>query len=152
MSKKTIFGQAAARVPSTWAAVTERMMSRWSPAEDEAGTSRRTTRGSTSAPPTAAKAGGKDAGGKPRARDGQRGRKEPEKESATKENTAVDSPDTPVVKKQQDLEQALRDAVSAVGNYGEIYDRNLQSLIPRSGGNLLNEAPYGPQQVALPLV
>mmetsp|Transcript_23720 Transcript_23720/g.55275 ORF Transcript_23720/g.55275 Transcript_23720/m.55275 type:complete len:211 (-) Transcript_23720:110-742(-) len=36
-------------------------------------------------------------------------------------------------------------AIEAVGNYGEIYQRNLESLVPRSGGNRLNEPPFGPQ-------
>ena len=48
--------------------------------------------------------------------------------------------------------QSFRDCISGVGNYGEIYNRTLQSIIPRSGGNLVNTAPYGPQQVAYPII
>jgi ABC-type amino acid transport substrate-binding protein len=40
--------------------------------------------------------------------------------------------------------QMFRDVVVTIGNYGEIYDRNLQSNIPRAGRNLLN-ANGGPQ-------
>jgi len=34
--------------------------------------------------------------------------------------------------------QMFRDAINATGNYGEIYSRNVESYIPRSGRNLLN--------------
>ncbi|CAB9516483.1 Putative amino-acid ABC transporter-binding protein YhdW [Seminavis robusta] len=47
--------------------------------------------------------------------------------------------------------QALRDCISAVGNYGDLYEQTLGSIIPRSGGNLLNQRPFGSQQVAYPL-
>lgn len=36
--------------------------------------------------------------------------------------------------------QAFRDLIFTVGNYGEIYDRNLENYVPRSGRNLLNHA------------
>lgn len=40
----------------------------------------------------------------------------------------------------------FRDAILAVGNYGEIYSRNVEDLIPRDGLNLLNyDDPVGPQ-------
>ena len=41
-----------------------------------------------------------------------------------------------------------RNAIRAVGNYGEIYERNVESIIPRSGRNLLNYNPFGPQMVS----
>ena len=36
------------------------------------------------------------------------------------------------------LKRMFRDAVHAVGNYGEVYERNLASIIPRAGRNRLN--------------
>ncbi|CAB9529228.1 extracellular solute-binding protein [Seminavis robusta] len=45
----------------------------------------------------------------------------------------------------------FRDSVLAVGNYGELYERNLESLVPRGGRNMLNQSPHqGPQHYALP--
>ena len=38
----------------------------------------------------------------------------------------------------------LRDAV-LVGNYGELYERNVERFIKRSGRNKLNQNPFGPQ-------
>mmetsp|Transcript_2794 Transcript_2794/g.4088 ORF Transcript_2794/g.4088 Transcript_2794/m.4088 type:complete len:121 (+) Transcript_2794:11-373(+) len=38
-----------------------------------------------------------------------------------------------------------RHAISAVGNYGEIYSRSVESIVPRKGRNLLNTNPFGPQ-------
>ena len=38
---------------------------------------------------------------------------------------------------------AFQNAVSAVGNYNEVYERNLASLIPRSGLNTLNGGDTG---------
>lgn len=43
----------------------------------------------------------------------------------------------------------LRNAVQAVGNYGDIYARNVESIVPRSGLNLLN-TENGPQFYPLP--
>lgn len=37
-----------------------------------------------------------------------------------------------------EFRQMLRDVILAIGNYGEIYQRNLESTIPRGGRNLLN--------------
>jgi len=42
-----------------------------------------------------------------------------------------------------------RNVIGSVGNYGEIYERNVESIIPRSGRNLLNVNPFGPQMVSL---
>jgi general L-amino acid transport system substrate-binding protein len=39
----------------------------------------------------------------------------------------------------------FRDVILSVGNYGEIYFRNVESIEPRSGRNLLNGNPFGPQ-------
>jgi len=36
-----------------------------------------------------------------------------------------------------DLQRMFRDSVYAVGNYGELYERNLASVLPRSGRNRL---------------
>ena len=44
----------------------------------------------------------------------------------------------------------LRDAIGAVGSYGEIYSRNVEDEIPRSGLHLLNRNPLGPQHYPLP--
>mmetsp|Transcript_13941 Transcript_13941/g.19533 ORF Transcript_13941/g.19533 Transcript_13941/m.19533 type:complete len:436 (-) Transcript_13941:141-1448(-) len=38
-----------------------------------------------------------------------------------------------------------RHTIGAVGNYGEIYSRNVESIVPRQGRNLLNSNPFGPQ-------
>ena len=46
------------------------------------------------------------------------------------------------------FKRMLRDAILAVGNYGQIYSRNLEPIIPRSGRNLLNDMSNpGPQQL-----
>lgn len=51
-----------------------------------------------------------------------------------------------------DLNQMLQNAIQAVGSYAEIYDRNLQEHLPRSGANKLNgEVLGGPQQHSAPL-
>lgn len=39
----------------------------------------------------------------------------------------------------------FRDAILAVGSYGEIYERSVQSSFPRNSRNLLNVNPVGPQ-------
>ena len=44
----------------------------------------------------------------------------------------------------------FRDAVAAVGSYGDIYARNAEQSVPRSGLNALNAQPHGPQHYALP--
>ena len=41
-------------------------------------------------------------------------------------------------------------AVNVVGNYGELYDRNFDSLVPRGGMHLLNAGIFGPMQRAPP--
>ena len=49
--------------------------------------------------------------------------------------------------------QSFRDSIASVGNYGEIYDRTIGSLLERSATtNQLNAVPYGPQQVGYPLI
>jgi hypothetical protein len=48
------------------------------------------------------------------------------------------------------LNRMLRDATLAVGNYGEMYQRNLEPLEPRSGRNLLNTNSQGPQHFPMP--
>ena len=48
--------------------------------------------------------------------------------------------------------QAFRDLILAVGNYGDIYQRNLEDIIPRSGRNLLSNATTKtPQYFPFPL-
>lgn len=42
---------------------------------------------------------------------------------------------------ESDQETMLQSAIAAVGNFGEIYARNLEVRIPRSGPNLLNRNP-----------
>ena len=45
-----------------------------------------------------------------------------------------------------DHSRMFRDSLLAVGNYGEIYARSVQSSVPRNGRNLLNNVnPPGPQ-------
>jgi hypothetical protein len=44
----------------------------------------------------------------------------------------------------------FRDAVRAVGNYGEIYERRAQADVPRGGLNLVNVKLSGPQHYPLP--
>ena len=44
----------------------------------------------------------------------------------------------------------FRNAVAAVGNYGEIYQRNAEADMPRGGLNLLNKFLGGPQHYPLP--
>jgi len=51
----------------------------------------------------------------------------------------------------QDYNRMYRDAIRAVGNYGEIYDRNVNARVQRQGRNELNIAPLGPQHYPLPL-
>jgi len=49
------------------------------------------------------------------------------------------------------LLRMFRDAILEVGSYAEIYDRNLQALIPRHGRNKLNLFPNtGPQHYLYP--
>lgn len=43
----------------------------------------------------------------------------------------------------------LQNAVQAVGNTGELYERNIERLVPRAGLNRLNDAG-GPQLYSLP--
>jgi ABC-type amino acid transport substrate-binding protein len=49
----------------------------------------------------------------------------------------------------ENLKQIFRDCIKGVGSYGEIYNRTLQDLIPRSGRNLLNK-DYDAQQFVPP--
>ena len=44
----------------------------------------------------------------------------------------------------------MRDVIGAVGSYGEIYKRNIENEIPRTGLHLLNDNPLGPQHFPLP--
>jgi general L-amino acid transport system substrate-binding protein len=41
------------------------------------------------------------------------------------------------------LKKSLRNAVCAVGNYGEVYQRTLEPIVPRSGLNLANDGTTG---------
>ena len=43
----------------------------------------------------------------------------------------------------------FRRAVSAEGNYAEIYNKNMAATVPREGRNLLNLNPFGPQHFTL---
>lgn len=50
-----------------------------------------------------------------------------------------------------DFKRMFRDSILLVGNYAEMYERNLEPLIPRGGRNVLNSAPNnGPQHYLLP--
>lgn len=49
------------------------------------------------------------------------------------------------------LQRMFRDAVLAVGNYGEVYERHLSGILPRSGRNRLNQdEDNGPRQYLPP--
>ncbi|CAB9520228.1 extracellular solute-binding protein [Seminavis robusta] len=49
------------------------------------------------------------------------------------------------------MQRMFRDAVFGVGNYAEIYSRNVEGVIPRSGRNLLNPTQHsGPQHYPIP--
>lgn len=51
----------------------------------------------------------------------------------------------------QKFHRMFRDSVLAVGSYSEMYNRNLEPIIPRSGRNQLNAHPnLGPQHYPLP--
>jgi len=43
----------------------------------------------------------------------------------------------------------MRNIINAVGNYGDIYDRNIDTLGPRDGLNMLNSG-NGPQFYPFP--
>lgn len=50
-----------------------------------------------------------------------------------------------------DFQRMFRDAMFVTGNYGEIYDRNLEAHVPRSGLNLLfDNANPGPLHFPMP--
>lgn len=44
----------------------------------------------------------------------------------------------------------FRDAILAVGNYGEIYERSMESFVPRSGRNELNNNTVPGSQFFVP--
>ena len=51
----------------------------------------------------------------------------------------LDAGDMPVVELfGEQYKQSLRDATLAIGDYGQIYERNMARYVPRSGPNLLN--------------
>ena len=47
------------------------------------------------------------------------------------------------------LERLFRDAILAVGNYGEMYRRVFGQNATRVGRNMLNASPFGPQHYPL---
>jgi ABC-type amino acid transport substrate-binding protein len=70
-----------------------------------------------------------------------------EEENITHGATALDMPVVEVFGLK--YLQMFRDVIVTIGNYGQIYDRNLQSHIPRAGRNLLNDND-GPQLLPFP--
>ena len=51
----------------------------------------------------------------------------------------------------RELKRMFRDSILFVGNYGDIYNRNVQDFIPRSGRNMLNKGPHlTPQHYIMP--
>lgn len=44
----------------------------------------------------------------------------------------------------------FRNAISEVGNFGEIYERNIEAGFPRASLNMLNSNPFGPQHYPYP--
>lgn len=67
------------------------------------------------------------------------------------EITQMTAADTmPLINLYGDLfTRMLQNAVQAVGNTGELYERNIERLVPRAGLNQLNDAG-GPQLYSLP--
>ena len=50
-----------------------------------------------------------------------------------------------------DMKRMFRDAILTVGNYGDMYEKNLQAHIPRAAPNLLNNhSPPGPEYYVVP--
>jgi hypothetical protein len=50
-----------------------------------------------------------------------------------------------------DFVRALRDPILEFGNYGELYERNVEALIPRHGRNMINSIHRpGPQLYPIP--
>jgi hypothetical protein len=48
------------------------------------------------------------------------------------------------------MKQMFLDTIFEVGNYGDMYNRTMESIRPRSGRNMLNGG--GAQQLGLPFV
>ena len=70
-------------------------------------------------------------------------------ENDIKQNTSIQMPE--VMLFGNDYNRLLRDVILTVGNYGEIYKRNVESHMPRSGRNTLNLPPFfGPQHYVAP--
>jgi hypothetical protein len=44
----------------------------------------------------------------------------------------------------------FRDAINAVGNIGEIYERNLAQILPRGGRNTVNSVEIAGPQIYVP--
>jgi hypothetical protein len=54
--------------------------------------------------------------------------------------TQIDSNQMPIVTLYgEGLQRMFRDAIYAVGNYGDLYDRNVAPLLPRGGRNQLEK-------------
>lgn len=46
--------------------------------------------------------------------------------------------------------RVFRDVIQAVGNYAEMYERNIEPISSRGGLNTLNQSPFGPQHYTNP--
>lgn len=44
----------------------------------------------------------------------------------------------------------FRDAIAAVGNYGDLYERHLESIVPRTNINMINTGRNSPLMISLP--
>ena len=70
-----------------------------------------------------------------------------------KEITKYNTNEMPLVRlyAKEFVPMLLRDIILVVGNYAEIYARNVESYIPRAGLNMLNDRRRpGPQHYPLP--
>ena len=70
-------------------------------------------------------------------------------EKGITQSNAMDMPRTHLFGDDERLADIWRNSIKAVGNYADIYERNLQGIIPRSGLNLLNDLK-SPQLFAAP--
>ena len=70
-------------------------------------------------------------------------------EKGITQTNSMNMPHTRLFGDDESLQDMWRNAIKAVGNYADIYERNLQGIIPRSGFNLLNDLK-SPQLYAAP--
>jgi hypothetical protein len=69
-------------------------------------------------------------------------------EQGIQKATASEMPITNIFGGRHD--RFMENAIGAVGNYANIYNRNVRDDFPRGGLNVLNDVPVGPQHYGLP--